>query len=52
MMPSIFLSHGSPMLPLTEAPARDFLAGLAATLPRRYRPLAATWLRGMTWPNG
>jgi 4,5-DOPA dioxygenase extradiol len=34
MMPSIFLSHGSPMLPLTAAPARDFLAGFAATLPR------------------
>lgn len=34
MMPSIFLSHGSPMLPLTDAPARDFLVGLAASLPR------------------
>ena len=33
MMPTIFLSHGSPMLPLTAAPARDFLTGLAATLP-------------------
>ncbi len=34
MMPSIFLSHGSPMLPLTDAPARNFLSGLAASLPR------------------
>lgn len=34
MMPSIFLSHGSPMLPLTDAPARDFLSGLGASLPR------------------
>ena len=33
MMPTIFLSHGSPMLPLTAAPARDFLTGLAAKLP-------------------
>ncbi len=33
MMPTIFLSHGSPMLPLTDAPARDFLSGLAARLP-------------------
>ncbi|HEX7390788.1 MAG TPA: class III extradiol ring-cleavage dioxygenase [Acidiphilium sp.] len=34
MLPSLFISHGSPMLALTETPARDFLAGLAATLPR------------------
>ena len=34
MMPTLFLSHGSPMLPLTEATARDFLIGLGATLPR------------------
>ena len=42
MMPSIFLSHGSPMLPLTAAPARDFLAGLAATLPRPTAILVAS----------
>lgn len=34
MLPSLFISHGSPMLALTETPARDFLTGLAATLPR------------------
>jgi len=28
MLPSLFLSHGSPMLPLTEAPARTFLQAL------------------------
>ncbi|WP_287982068.1 class III extradiol ring-cleavage dioxygenase [Acidiphilium sp.] len=34
MQPSLFVSHGSPMLALTETPARMFLAGLSATLPR------------------
>jgi 4,5-DOPA dioxygenase extradiol len=34
MLPSLFLSHGAPMLALTPSPARDFLAGLGATLPR------------------
>jgi 4,5-DOPA dioxygenase extradiol len=28
MFPALFLSHGSPMLTLTESPARDFLRGL------------------------
>ena len=34
MFPSIFVSHGSPMLALSTTPARGFLAGLAATMPR------------------
>lgn len=34
MLPSLFISHGSPMLPLIEAPARTFLEGLAASLER------------------
>ncbi len=34
MLPSLFVSHGAPTLPLSASPARDFLAGLAATLPR------------------
>jgi len=33
-LPSLFVSHGSPMLAITPTPARAFLAGLAATLPR------------------
>jgi 4,5-DOPA dioxygenase extradiol len=33
-LPSIFVSHGAPTLPLTETPARQFLAGLGTTLPR------------------
>ena len=34
MFPSLFVSHGSPMLALTDSPARDFLRGLGTTLGR------------------
>ena len=41
MLPSMFLSHGSPVLPLTDAPAKRFLAGLGAAIDQRYgRPKA------------
>jgi 4,5-DOPA dioxygenase extradiol len=41
MLPSLFLSHGSPMLPLVDAPARDFMAGLGAHIDASYgRPKA------------
>ncbi len=33
-LPSIFVSHGSPTLPLTASPARAFLSGLGAALGR------------------
>jgi 4,5-DOPA dioxygenase extradiol len=33
-MPSLFLSHGAPTLPLTDTPARTFLGQLGHTLPR------------------
>jgi len=33
-MPSLFLSHGAPTLPLTDTPARDFLSRLGGRLPR------------------
>lgn len=33
MLPSLFISHGSPMLALEPSPAREFLSGLGALLP-------------------
>jgi 4,5-DOPA dioxygenase extradiol len=33
-MPSLFLSHGAPTLPLADTPARAFLSGLGKSLPR------------------
>src|SRR5260221_2894024 len=33
-MPILFLSHGAPTLVFEPIPARDFMTGLAATLPR------------------
>jgi 4,5-DOPA dioxygenase extradiol len=33
MLPALFVSHGAPTLPLTDCPARDFIAGLGKTLP-------------------
>ena len=41
MHPSIFLSHGSPVLPLIDAPASRFLAGLGSWVEERHgRPKA------------
>ena len=34
MLPSLFLSHGAPTLPLDDCLAREFLRALGATLPR------------------
>ncbi len=34
VMPTLFVSHGSPMLILEDVPARRFLIGLGAALPR------------------
>lgn len=42
MLPSLFISHGSPMLPLRDSPARDFLRGLGASLPRPKAILVAS----------
>ena len=33
-LPTLFISHGSPMLALTDSPARQFLEGLGNSLPR------------------
>ena len=42
MQPSLFISHGSPMLALTQTPARSFLAGLSSGLPRPRAVLAVS----------
>ncbi len=42
MVPALFLSHGSPMLALTDAPARDFLRGLGRELGRPAAILVAS----------
>lgn len=42
MLPTLFLSHGAPTLPLTDSPARDFLAGLGVRLPRPAAILVAS----------
>jgi 4,5-DOPA dioxygenase extradiol len=41
-MPVLFLSHGSPMVLIEPSPHRDFLTGLAATLPRPTAILSVT----------
>lgn len=42
MLPAIFVSHGAPSLPFDDVPARDFLRGLGATLPRPRAVLAVS----------
>jgi 4,5-DOPA dioxygenase extradiol len=44
-MPSLFLSHGAPTLPLTDTPARAFLRGLGGTLtpPKAILVVSAHW---------
>ncbi|SHM43354.1 4,5-DOPA dioxygenase extradiol [Sphingobium sp. YR657] len=39
MLPSLFVSHGAPTFPLTDAPARTFLEGYAARLPQPPRAI-------------
>ena len=39
MLPSLFVSHGAPTFPLTDAPARGFLEGLAGRLPQQPRAI-------------
>ena len=40
-LPALFVSHGAPTLPLSQAPARRFLEGLAALLPERPKAILA-----------
>jgi 4,5-DOPA dioxygenase extradiol len=42
MLPALFVSHGSPMLALTDAPARDFLRGLGRAIGRPSAILVAS----------
>jgi 4,5-DOPA dioxygenase extradiol len=42
MLPTLFISHGSPMTALMDSPARHFLAGLGALLPRPRAILVAS----------
>jgi 4,5-DOPA dioxygenase extradiol len=42
MLPTLFLSHGSPMMALTDTPARYFLMGLGGLLPRPKAILVAS----------
>jgi len=41
-LPSLFLSHGAPILPLTDAPARTFLAQLGGAIERPKAILVAS----------
>jgi len=45
ILPSLFLSHGAPTLPLTDTPARRFLGGLGARLlrPKAILVISAHW---------
>jgi 4,5-DOPA dioxygenase extradiol len=42
MLPAIFVSHGAPTLPLDACPAREFLKGLGASLPKPRAVLAVS----------
>jgi len=46
MLPSLFISHGSPRILLQDLPSRDFLESVAGTLPRPKAIVIATahWL--------
>ena len=48
MFPSLFVSHGSPMLPFDDCPARDFLRGLGQQIgrPRAIVVASAHWDTG------
>ena len=54
MFPALFLSHGSPMLALTDSPARDFLRGLGRELgePSAILVASAHWETAVPAFNG
>jgi 4,5-DOPA dioxygenase extradiol len=53
-MPVVFVSHGSPMLPFEDIPARKFMLGLGAKLPRPKAILciSAHWESGTVRATG
>src|SRR4249920_3449730 len=42
MLPSLFVSHGAPTLPLEDCPAREFLKNFAGTIPHPRAVLAVS----------
>ena len=44
-MPSLFVSHGAPTLPITDTPARTFLSQIGNTLehPKAILVISAHW---------
>lgn len=51
-LPSLFVSHGSPMMALEPSPARDFLAGLGDSLPRPRAILVVSSHHDAAWNGG
>lgn len=52
-LPSLFLSHGAPTLPLTDTPAREFLSQIGGTLerPKAILVISAHWETAMPTVN-
>lgn len=52
ILPSLFISHGSPMLALEPGDARDFLSSLGGTLPRPKSILVVSAHHDADWTGG
>jgi 4,5-DOPA dioxygenase extradiol len=52
-LPSLFLSHGAPTLPLTDTPAREFLSQVGGTLerPKAILVISAHWETALPMVN-
>ena len=49
MLPSLFVSHGAPTLPITDAPAKQFLQSLGADIDHRYGRPSAILVASAHW---